>query len=75
MRGHAEDFMAGRVKKLIDEFIELRTAGQQGLEHFVRAHLVLSGVNPNLHTASSPDDPALEKKLRKMIADFSAPKG
>ncbi len=67
--------MAGRVKRLIDEFIELRTAGQKGLEHFVRAHLVLSGVNPNLYSESTPDDPILEKKLQKMIADFSAKKG
>jgi len=67
--------MAGRVKRLIDEFIHIRTDGQKGLEHFVRAHLVLSGVNPSLHTDRTPDDPILEKKLQKMIADFSAKKG
>lgn len=67
--------MAGRVKRLIDEFIQLRTDGQAGLEHFVRAHLVLSGVNPNLYSESSPDDPSVEKKLQKMISDFSPKKG
>lgn len=67
--------MAGRVKRLIDEFIQLRTEGQSGLEHFVRAHLMLSGVNPKLYSETSPDDPTIEKKLLKMIAEFSAKNG
>jgi hypothetical protein len=63
--------MAGRVKQLIDEFIRMRTGGRDGLEHFVRAHLALSGVNPERYSEASPDDPAVVAKLQRMIAEFS----
>jgi hypothetical protein len=63
--------MPGRVKKLIDDFVAVRSGGNQGLKHFVRAHLVLSGVNPDHYDERSPDDPAVVEKLQKMIAEFS----
>jgi hypothetical protein len=75
MCGNAGVYMAGQVKKLIDEFVQLRTGGQEGLEHFVRAHLVLSGVNPSRYNESSPDNAAIEQKLKSMIAEFSAKAG
>ena len=37
--------MAGEVKRLIDELIELRTKGRPELDPFVRVHLVLSGID------------------------------
>jgi hypothetical protein len=38
--------MAGRIKRLIDELIEVRAAGNAGVEHFLRAHLALNGIDP-----------------------------
>jgi hypothetical protein len=62
--------MAGRVKHLIDEFIQLRAAGNPGVTHFVRAHLMLMGIDPERYTERSPDDESKERALRKMIHDF-----
>ena len=67
--------MAGEVKRLIDELIELRTKGRPELDPFVRVHLVLSGIDPSGYTETSPADPATEGRLRKMIADFRASSG
>lgn len=62
--------MAGRVKHLIDEFIQLRAAGNPGVTHFLRAHLMLMGIDPERYTERSPDDEGKEQALRKMIRDF-----
>ena len=42
--------MAGRVKQLIDELIELRAAGNPTVVHFMRAHLMLNGIDPSRYT-------------------------
>lgn len=62
--------MAGRVKHLIDELIQLRAAGNPGVTHFLRAHLMLIGIDPERYTERSPDDEAKEQTLRQMIRDF-----
>jgi hypothetical protein len=67
--------MAGRVKHLIDELISLRAAGNQGVEHFMRAHLMLNGIDPARYTESSPDDVKKERCLEQMINAFSRQKG
>jgi hypothetical protein len=63
--------MAGRVKRLIDELILLRARGNVGIEHFMRAHLMLNGIDPSQYTDASPDDSSKERRLREMIYDFS----
>lgn len=63
--------MAGRVKQLIDELIELRAGGNAGVVHFMRAHLMLNGIDPSRYTESSPDDSTKERRLEEMISDFS----
>jgi hypothetical protein len=63
--------MAGRVKQLIDELIELRAGGNAGVVHFMRAHLMLNGIDPSRYTESSPDDSQKERRLEEMIGDFS----
>jgi hypothetical protein len=67
--------MAGRVKQLIDELIELRAGGNATVEHFLRAHLMLNGIDPSVHTAASPDDAVKERRLRDMIKTFSRHSG
>jgi hypothetical protein len=63
--------MAGRVKRLIDELIELRAAGNPGVVHFMRAHLMLNGIDPSRYTESSPDDLQKEQRLQEMIGNFN----
>lgn len=63
--------MAGRVKQLIDELIELRAAGNPTVVHFMRAHLMLNGIDPSRYTESSPDDIKKERRLEEMIGSFS----
>ena len=62
--------MAGRVKQLIDELCSLRSGGNPGVEHFVRANLVLHGIDPTRYTEESPDDFQTERHLRDMIRGF-----
>jgi hypothetical protein len=63
-------FMAGRIKQLIDELVRLRTKGNPRVEHFVRAHLVLSGLDPDAYNPASADDPEKIRALENMIRDF-----
>ncbi|HWO11112.1 MAG TPA: hypothetical protein VNN80_16570 [Polyangiaceae bacterium] len=63
--------MAGRVKRLIDELIDLRAAGNPGVVHFMRAHLMLNGIDPSRYTETSPDDQQKEQRLEEMIGNFS----
>ncbi len=62
--------MAGRTKQLIDELIELRAGPDAGLSHFLRAHLLMKGIDPDAHTETSADDPKHVAVLQKMIEDF-----
>ena len=63
--------MTGRVFQLIQKLYQVRGAGPS-TQHFVRAHLVLSGINPDDHTATSPDDARKVAVLEKMLADFES---
>lgn len=67
--------MAGRVKQLIDELITLRAKGNPTIEHFMRAHLMLNGIDPSRYTETSPDDHGKELRLQEMISAFSKQKG
>lgn len=63
--------MQGRAKQLIDELVALRTNGNPSLAHFVRAQLMMRGINPDRIDASTPDDPRVITELQQMIASFS----
>ena len=62
--------MAGRIRQLIDELGALRGTGQSGGGHFLSAHLILQGIDPDKYTRTSPDDPEKIRILEKMIQDF-----
>ena len=62
--------MSGRVKQLIDELCQVRARGNPSLEHFVRAHLMLNGIDPKRYTETSPDDSEKERRLLAMIDEF-----
>ncbi|MDD9945352.1 MAG: hypothetical protein OXU20_30190 [Myxococcales bacterium] len=61
--------MAGKVHELIEELVKLRSAGS-GSDHFLRAHLMLNGIDPNEFDEASADDPDVVAQLQKMIDDF-----
>lgn len=62
--------VAGRIRNLIDRLIELRTGGRAQMTHFVRAHLVLNGINPDEFDRNSPDHPDVVARLEAMIQEF-----
>ncbi|MBN1606689.1 MAG: hypothetical protein JW940_08645 [Polyangiaceae bacterium] len=64
--------MASQTRALIDELIQLRTAQgkAKGTDHFLRAHLILHGIDPDAVGPTDPDDPEHVRVLRKMINDF-----
>jgi hypothetical protein len=62
--------LAGRIKSLIEELVRLRTGGSPKVAHFVRAHLVLNGIDPDSYSTTSEDDPEKIQVLENMIRDF-----
>jgi hypothetical protein len=63
--------MAGQIKRLIDELIELRGGnGSKGVAHFLRAHLLMKGIDPDAYDERSPDEPSKVATLEQMIQDF-----
>ena len=66
--------MAGRVHRLIQQLYEVRGKGSSSL-HFLRAHLVLSGIDPDEYTETTRDEAHKVLLLEKMLADFQRPPG
>jgi hypothetical protein len=66
--------MAGKVRKLIDELIALRTQGSPAMGHFVRVNLHLRGIDPDVYTGMSEDEPAKIALLEAMIHEFKSSK-
>lgn len=62
--------MAGKIKTLIDELIELRTGGNPTLAGFVRTILIVRGINPTKYGPDSEDDPQVISKLEALLAEF-----
>jgi hypothetical protein len=62
--------VAGKIRGLIDQLIQLRAGGRSDRLHFVRAHLALNGIDPDGFGPESDDDPMLEHQLQTMIESF-----
>ena len=62
--------MRGSVKRLIDELVRLRSRGNAKIVPFVRAHLVLNGIDPDAHTENTADEADKIAVLEGMIRDF-----
>ena len=71
--------MAGKVKHLIDAIIAFRSKGNPSMVGFVRAKLMLKGIDPAKYTETSSDEPDVVRKLealaRELGMDLSGPTG
>jgi len=62
--------MSGKVKQLIDAIVAHRSRGNPTMAGFVRAKLMLKGINPDQHTDSSPDDPVVLRQLEGLAREL-----
>ncbi len=62
--------MAGKIKNMIDAFVNQRAQGNTVLEGVVKIKLILKGIDPKLYTAESEDDPAIIAKLEELMKEF-----
>jgi len=63
--------MPGTIHRLINRLIELRTGGQPGLAASIKIRLIMKGVDPDQHTESSADNPAIISRLYAIAKDMS----
>ena len=62
--------MAGKIKKMLDQIVEVRSQGDRTLVLSTRTKLILKGLNPDTFSATSPDDPVVMVKVRKAAFDL-----
>ena len=62
--------MPGQTKQMIDAILERRARGNPTLFFATKTKLILKGVNPDRYTAESPDDPAVNAKVRAIAAEL-----
>jgi hypothetical protein len=56
--------MAGKIKALIDYIIEKRSEGNATLMVTTKTKIMLKGINPEIYTTTSEDNPVIERRLR-----------
>jgi hypothetical protein len=62
--------MAGKIKLMIDAFVNQRAQGNTVLEGVVKIKLILKGIDPKIYTRESEDDPAIIAKLEDLMKEF-----
>ena len=62
--------MAGKIKKMIEEIIRLKSQGDPVLANTTRAKIILKGVSIKNYTDISEDDPIMMKKMNQIAQDF-----
>jgi hypothetical protein len=62
--------MAGKIKQMIDAFVNKRAQGNSVLEGVVKIKLILKGIDPKMYTPQSDDDPAIIAKLEELMKEF-----
>jgi hypothetical protein len=55
---------------MIERIVSVRAQGNETLERAIRTKLILKGINPATYTEQSDDDPAVIRKLEKMLRDL-----
>ncbi|WP_211365575.1 hypothetical protein [Polyangium fumosum] len=62
--------MSGKVKQIIDAIVAHRSRGNPSMAGFVRAKLMLKGIDPSKHTDTSSDDPEVLRKLEALAREL-----
>ncbi len=62
--------MAGEVKRILDQIIQIRGAGNTIREGSTRTKLILKGLDPIKFTASSNDPPELIVKAKQVATEL-----
>ena len=63
--------MAGKIKQLIDNFIEKRSNGNRIIALTTKARLILKGINVDDYDENSPDDPDVIAELMLIRRKFN----
>ena len=62
--------MAGKIKIMIDKIISERAKGNATLAATTKTKLILKGIVPEKFGLTSPDDPAVIKKLQELALEL-----
>ncbi len=62
--------MAGQVKRLIDQLIQLRTKGDRALVAPMKIKLIMKGVDPDLFEETTPDNPAIVQRVMTIAKEM-----
>jgi len=60
----------GQAKKILDAIIQKRSRGVGAIAKTIKIKLALKGINPDSLTPTTPDDPALLKKLINLARSY-----
>jgi nucleotide-binding universal stress UspA family protein len=58
----------GKTKLIIDSIITQRSGGDPSVAKVIRTKFMLKGINPDVYSLDTPDDPGLVNKLRNLAA-------
>ena len=64
--------MAGKIRLIIDEFLDKRAKGNEMLSLIIQTQMLLNGVNPFRYNMQSADDPKIIAKLEKLTTQFTS---
>lgn len=62
--------MAGKIIRMIDRLIELKSDGNPTVANTTRTKLILKGINPKKFDSQSEDDPEVIDKIMSVAAEM-----
>lgn len=62
--------MAGQIYNMIQKIVKDKSKGNQVIESSVKTKIILKGIAIDKYTPTSPDDPAVIKKLLEISREF-----
>ncbi len=67
--------MAGRIRQLIDEIIRERAGTNEVITKITKTRLLLKGIDSDIFTAESDDDPVIIARLEEYAKLYGSPSG
>lgn len=62
--------MAGQIYNMIQKIVKDKSKGNQVIASSVKTKIILKGIAIDKYTPTSPDDPAVIKKLLEISKEF-----